>query len=354
MSTIDYLAERFPLLGNSLPRMALADLPTPVEAVEANFGKARRTLFLKRDDLTGSLHGGNKLRKLEYILPRAREKSCRRIATFGAVGSNSALATALYARQCGFECTCFLMHQAKTPDIAATLNLHLRNDTELVRYGGPYAKRLRTLREHLWGRHAWVVPMGCSSWRGTVGFVAAGLELAAQIDTGAIAKPDRIYVGTGTMGTAVGLGIGLAIAALDTEVHAVRVSDTVITNEARMHKLAVKTLSMMQGLGAPLPDDLGKRLRIRLRHEFFGGGYAHSTPEAEQAIAFAATELGLTLETTYTGKALAALMADMTATGNESMKVLFWHTYAGKPGGVATDRPLDATRLPAEFLRYFE
>jgi 1-aminocyclopropane-1-carboxylate deaminase/D-cysteine desulfhydrase-like pyridoxal-dependent ACC family enzyme len=140
--------------------MRLASLPTPVREVAVQLDSGERKLSVKYDDQTGVIYGGNKVRKLEYIFPRARDKKCGRLATFGAVGSNSALATALYARQAGFDCTCFLMHQAKTEQIPATLNMHIQNGTELVRYGGAYNKRVQTLRDNLWGRHAWVIPMG--------------------------------------------------------------------------------------------------------------------------------------------------------------------------------------------------
>jgi 1-aminocyclopropane-1-carboxylate deaminase/D-cysteine desulfhydrase-like pyridoxal-dependent ACC family enzyme len=189
MTNNDYLLERFPTLGERLPRMRLASLPTPVREVAATLDSGNRNISVKCDDLTGVIYGGNKLRKLEYIFPRAREKECLRLATFGAVGSNSALATALFARHAGFTCTCFLMHQAKTAQIPVTLNMHIQNGTELIRYGGPYHKRVQTLRDNLWGRKAWVIPMGGSSWRGTVGFVAArdsktGQDLCRHRDHG--------------------------------------------------------------------------------------------------------------------------------------------------------------------------
>ncbi len=354
MSNRDYLGERFPVLAERLPRTHLARLPTPVREINVELDSGERKISVKCDDLTGVIYGGNKVRKLEYILPSAREKRCKRVATFGAVGSNSALATALYARQVGFECSCFLMHQAKTAMIPATLNVHIQNGTELIRYGGPYAKRIKTLREHLWGRHAWVVPMGGSSWRGTVGFVAAGLELAAQIAKGEIAKPDRLYVGTGTMGTAVGIALGLAIAELDTDVHAVRASVTDITNEYLMNKLAEKTVTMMRRFDESVPANLAGRMKVRIRHGFFGDGYAQSTPEADAAIAFAKKQLDLRLESTYTGKAMAALLADLRAPAAEDLHVLFWNTYYAMPITVPTDRPLDRKLLPEEFLRYFE
>ncbi len=353
MSAPDYLRERFPVLGNHLPRLHLASLPTPARKHEVNIDAGTRTLVVKYDNLTGDLYGGNKVRKLEYIFPRASEKHNLRIATFGAAGSNHALATALYARKAGFECTCFLSHQANSPLVAATLNMQLRNGTELIRYGGDYATRLKILRQNLWGRHAWIIPMGGSSWLGTVGFVAGGLELAAQVSNHEIPAPDKVYVGAGTMGTAVGIAIGLAIAGLKTEVNAVRVSDTSIMNAKAMQILLQKTVAMMRRLDDSVPEDIAARTNIRIRNGFFGPGYARATPETMDAIAFAKRELDLKLEPTYTGKAMAALVADMQEPESDSINLLYWHTYNSAPLDVPADRPLDQGALPPDFLRYF-
>lgn len=353
MSACDYLRNRFPDLGSRLPRMSLASLPTPAKTRKIRVGNATNRLSIKYDSLTGALYGGNKVRKLEYILPRAADRHRLRIATFGAVGSNHALATALYAKDAGFDCTCFLSHQAKTPAIGKTLNAHLNNGTELVCYGGTYRQRLATLRNSLWGRHTWVIPMGGSSWLGTIGFVAAGLELTEQIRSGEIPLPDRLYVGTGTMGTAVGLALGLAIGGIDTEVHAVRVSHTSITNLAAMRALTRKTAAMMSALDRGVPRDLAARTNIRLRDEFFGTGYAHATAASEAAVRLGHEQLDLALETTYTGKTLAAVLADLQSPAARALNLLYWHTYNATPLDVPADRPVDAGTLPGEFLQYF-
>jgi 1-aminocyclopropane-1-carboxylate deaminase/D-cysteine desulfhydrase-like pyridoxal-dependent ACC family enzyme len=354
MSDQDYLRSRFPQLSARLPHANLASLPTPVKVHELDFASRQRTLAVKYDNLTGSVYGGNKIRKLEYIFERAKSRHCLRVATFGAAGSNHALATALYARSTGFECTCFLSHQAKSPLVAATLNKHIENGTELVRFGGSYRSRLTTLRENLWGRHTWVIPMGGSSWLGTIGFVAAGLELAAQVAAGDIDAPDRIYVGAGTMGTAVGIALGLALAELDTEVHAVRVSDVSIMNQHALDALLNKTATMMHRYVTSVPTDLALRTNIRIRNRFFAPGYAKGTAATEEAIAFGRDALDLTLETTYTGKTMSALMADWRDNDTDDFRALYWHTYNSTPLDVPADRPLDPAALPAEFLRYFE
>lgn len=352
VTVVDYLSEKLPKLGSGLPRLHLASLPTPVTERVVDVPNGSRRILVKHDNLSAETYGGNKVRKLEYLLPAARRHGRKLIATFGAAGSHHALATALYARRAGFGCCCFLSHQAATPDVAAALNLHIRNGTQIVRYGGSYRNRLNTLRKHLWGRDAWVVPMGGSSWLGTIGFVAAGLELANQVDAGEVPCPTRIYVGTGTMGTAAGIALGLALAGKSVEVHAVRVSETWLTNERALSKLCAKTATMMRQIDDRTPADLSSRTNIVLRHEFFGPGYARGTEQTAEAISFAAEKLDLQLETTYTGKAMAALCADLYELPEEA-SVLYWQTYHARPLEVPADAPLDESALPDEFLRYF-
>ncbi len=354
MSDTDYLSARFPNAGKTLKREILADLPTPAGDVLADHASGRRTISIKYDNLTGDLYGGNKVRKLEYLLKHAGEKHCKRIATFGSAGSNHALATSLYSRKLGLDCTCFLSHQAKTPMAPATLNMHIKNGTELVRYGGSYAKRVATLRENLWGKNAWVLPSGGSSWLGAVGFVNAGLELAEQVATGVISRPDRLYVATGTMGTAAGLAIGLALAELRTEVQAVRVSDPLIMNEAALHRLIGKIALMLRRIDSSIPDDLENQVRIVVRDNFFAGGYAMTNDATDAAVQFAKDQLNIKLETTYTGKAMAALLNDLDDAEFADKKFLFWNTYSSAELPVPVDKPLDEGALPDEFMRYFE
>ncbi len=354
MSDTDYLSARFPDAGKSLKRELFANLPTPASDVLIDHASGQRTISIKHDNLTGDLYGGNKVRKLEYLLKPACEKHCKRIATFGSAGSNHALATALYSRKLGFPCTCFLSHQAKTPMAPATLNMHIRNGTELVRYGGSYAKRIATLRENLWGKNAWILPMGGSSWLGAVGFVNAGLELADQVAQGTVSAPDRLYVATGTMGTAAGLAIGLALADLPTEVQAVRVSDPWLMNHEALHRLIGKTALMLRRLDPNIPADLASRVQIVVRDHYFAGGYAETNEATDAAVRFANDSLDIKLETTYTGKAMAALLDDLDDASLADKNFLFWNTYSSAELPVPDDKPLDEAALPEEFIRYFE
>ena len=352
MPDSDHLSDIYPELGRRLRKLSLANLPTPLNKARITLANRYFDISIKDDGATGDTYGGNKVRKLEYALGPAVVKKKRRVATFGAVGSNHALATALYAKQLGLQSTCFLVHQSPTASTADTLIRHLANRTTLVRFGGGYAKRISVLRQHLGDRQSWVVPAGGSSWLGSVGFVNAGLELAAQIRRGDVAVPDRIYVATGTMGTAAGLGIGLRLAGLDTEVHAVRVSMTHIASDELLERLIHKISRMLHRLDQSIPEDIAKSARVNMRHEFFAGGYARSDKATDDAIKLASQQLGLALEPTYTGKAMAALLHDLPEAGGE--RLMFWNTYSSAPLPIIERSNLDFDLLPDEFRRYVD
>lgn len=347
----DFLAQAWPRLAEQLPKLGLADLPTPVETKSLRLGEDEYRVGIKRDDLTGRLYGGNKIRKLEYLLHKARASGAERIATFGTVGSNHALATALYARALGCDCTCFLSHQAATAATARTLRLHLANGTELVRYGGSRASRIATLREHLARQRTFLIPPGGSNWLGAVGCVAAGLELAAQIDSGDIAMPDRVYVANGTMATAVGLALGFALAGLTTEVQAVQVTEDFVSSPRAMRRLLEKTALLLNRLDPSVPQDLATRARYEFRTGYLGDGYAKTNAATDAAVALAHEQLGLRLETTYTGKALAALLVDLCGRGGE---VLFWNTYNSRQLHDPGAGKVSTNGLPEAFLRYLD
>jgi D-cysteine desulfhydrase len=348
----DHLAEKFPTAARSLGKLPLADLPTPVGEYGLTLDNRSFRVWVKHDDRSSSVCGGNKLRKLEYLLYRARSKRAERVATFGAAASNHMLATTLHAVRLGLPCTCLTSHQPKSPYVARTLRLLLANGAEIVRYGGDYHSRIETMRRHVQGRNAWVIPLGGSSWLGTVGYVNAGLELAAQIENGELPRPDSIYIATGTMGSAAGTALGFALAGLTTSVQAVRVSPDFIMNRDCLDRLMSKTATMLNSLDDSIPADLPARTNITVRHEFFGAGYGISNEETDAAVALAQEQLGLQLEPTYTGKALAALVHDLADPTHQGETLLFWNTCNSCPLPDAGD--VDLASLPAEFMRYFD
>jgi D-cysteine desulfhydrase len=347
----DSFAAAFPGIGERLPKLPIASLPTPVSVQSLSFGQVWIDVAVKHDDLTSQLYGGNKVRKLEYLLRRAMDRGARRIATFGAAGSNHALATAIHASEAGLDCTCFLSHQKATPNVGRTLNMHRQLGTEIVRWGGGI-DQVALFREHLQGRGVWVVPLGGTCWLGAVGFVAAAFELALQIEAGLLPHPERIYIACGTTGSAAGLAVGLAAAGVDTNVQAIQVADNPFASEWKMHRLMAKTQFILNRLDPTfIANDWGER--ITWRDEFLAGGYARLDEATARAVDIAKDQLGLSLEPTYTGKAFAALLHDLQRPDYDGAPYLFWNTYNSAQLPVGTGRPATLGNIPEDFEHYF-
>ena len=164
---------------------------------------------------------------------------------------------------------------------------------------------------------------------------------------------ERVYVANGTMGTAAGLALGFALAGGATEIHAVRVTHDFISNPQAMQKLVEKTAYMMRRCDRTIPADLAARCRIIFRDSFFAGGYAHTNTETDTAIKYAAKAFSLKLDTTYSGKAMAALLHDVAQPQNGGKKFLFWNTHNSRVLPVTADQPDDTSALPDEVLRYY-
>ena len=347
----DYLGKAFPTFAQHVQKCSFASLPTPVSHHAIDFSSGKHKVAVKHDEQTSPIYGGNKIRKLEYFFQRAQDRGARRVATFGTVGSNHALATAIHAKAFGLECTCFLAHQPHTPTISATLDKHLELGTEVILWGG--GDRLELYRKYLQNRKTWVIPLGGSCWLGAVGFVNAGLELAAQIEAGELATPDRIYIANGTMGSVAGLGLGLAFANLTTEIHAVRVANKQFCTPCGLERLIRKTATLMNRMDNSVPVDAVDRVNVVWRDEFFANAYAAVDDATTSAVDFAKENLRLKLDTTYTGKAMAALLHDLEEPNAEHSS-LFWNTYNSKPLTLSADQSRSRPDLPEQFQRYYQ
>jgi D-cysteine desulfhydrase len=153
--------------------------------------------------------------------------------------------------------------------------------------------------------------------------VEAGLELGAQIAAGECPSPESIYVAAGTLGTVVGMAIGLALAGSSIPIHAVRITSQVVTNQRVLRALVRDTLALLRGAGTRLPASEQVLATIDLRHDQVGEGYGRDT-EAAGAAAAAFSAAGLQLDGTYTAKAAAALLAEPVS----AQPPLFWHTLS--------------------------
>lgn len=343
----------------ALPHVSFAELPTPVDthpdaAQELGLG----ALLVKRDDLTGKAYGGNKVRKLEFLLGDAQARGAKSVLTFGAAGSNHCLATATYARTLGLRCVAMLVPQHNAHSVRSNLLAGFARGSQLDLRGNRLAVALGTaahFREEYAATGTWpsVFPAGGSSPVGCLGYVNAALELADQVAAGACPEPDVLYVASGTMGTCVGLLLGLALSPLRTRVCAVAVTSAPYTSDKKTPKLFEATNRVLHDLYPKIPHLPFPAERFSLRTEFLGQEYALYTPEGMAAVADARAHLHLKLEGTYTGKTYAALLADARSGKLAGQNVLFWDTYSSADLSPEIAQ-LDYHALPEPLHRFFE
>ncbi|HJZ85101.1 MAG TPA: pyridoxal-phosphate dependent enzyme [Polyangia bacterium] len=338
------LFRQFPGLRGKLPWESLGSFPTPVARLRA-LGAAVGVpdLWIKRDDQSGTLYGGNKVRKLEFLLADVRRRGRGRVLTMGAFGSHQVLATALYGARLGLRVCALVFPQPPTDHARDTLLLSLGAGACLHRSPGPLTSPVAgaacAWRHRAEGLPAFIAPGG-STHIGTLGYVSGALELAEQVRAGTCPEPDLIVVALGSGGTAAGLLIGLRLAGLTRpRVLAVRVYDRFFTNRSATTRLANRTAARLRAAGGPDAGTFSRR-DLEVDHDFFGGAYGRPTPAAQAALARLRDLEGITLETTYTGKALAALIARAPALAGR--RVLFWNTFNSVPTA-ALPRPDPAT-----------
>jgi len=360
------LFEQYPLLREKLAYVSLGEFPTPVQKLErlgVELGISQ--LYSKRDDLSGRVYGGNKPRKLEFILGNAVRSKAKEIITFGGAGSNHALATAIYARQVGLKSISMLMPQPNARYVRRNLLMSHYCGVELHLCGAGlesvrnkplvYAATIYQLLQHRLkkGRFPHFISPGGSSHLGVIGFVNAALELRKQITDGEMPEPEYIYVACGTMGTAAGLTLGLRAAKLSGQVVSVAVCSEKFTNTRAMIKLINKTNSLLHSLDASFPRFESSETDIDIRHDYFGKRYALFIDEGMEAVSLMRECEGIKLDGTYTGKALAALIHDAKNGSLRGKTVLFWNTLNSRDFSDAISN-LDYHDLPRCFHRYFE
>jgi len=226
---------------------------------------------------------------------------------------------------------------------------HYKN--EMAMYMPTLIRLFGRLLRH--GKFPYIILPGGSSPIGTVGYVNAGFELKEQITTGLLPEPDQVFVPLGTMGTAVGLMIGLRAAGLKTRIVSVRVVDEKFGNKEKYIKLFRKTLALINSLDPSFPQVKIADDEIDITHNFFGEQYARFTKQGMAAVNRVAKSEGIRLDGTYTGKAMAALIDRVRNHGLRNKVILFWNTYNARDFS-DTIKGVDYHKLPRCFHRYFE
>jgi D-cysteine desulfhydrase len=313
-----------------LPRTALATLPTPLSSAPRLSEAVGIEVWVKRDDLTGLLLGGNKARKLEFLCGEAQAQGADTLVTGGGGGSNHVQLTAAAAVRLGLGCMVVCYGSAPSPEPLG-LRLARRLGAEVVFTGSPERAsvdvRLEEVAAKLTadGRHPYVIPRGGASAVGAVGYALAAVELAAQLEAAAV-DAASVLLSTGSCGTQAGLVAGSALGA-HLPVVGVPVSRPPEECTARITRLAT---GCAQRLGSELvfsADD------VVLLGGYLGPGYGKASPEGEEAARLALRTEGLVLDPVFTAKAMAALIAEARS-GRMSGPVVFLHT-GGTPAALA-------------------
>jgi L-cysteate sulfo-lyase len=292
------------------PRVRLAHLPTPLEYLprltEALGGPK---IYVKRDDCTGLATGGNKTRKLEFLMAEALERGADTVITQGAVQSNHARQTAAAAARLGLRCELLFENRISNPggDYLNSGNVFLDRLFDAAVHHYPkgadmneaMAERARQLESE--GRCCYVIPGGGSNPTGALGYVNCALELVSQANDMQL-RVDRVVHATGSAGTQAGLVAGLQAMHAGIPVLGVGVNAPRDVQEQRVFDLACATAELIGAPGCVARED------VVANCDYIGDGYGVPTSSMKQALLELARNEGLLFDPVYSGKALAGLL----------------------------------------------
>jgi D-cysteine desulfhydrase len=310
-------------------RMDLALTPTPLERLERLSQRMGVEILIKRDDLTGSVLSGNKVRKLEFLLADALAKQATVVITCGGAQSNHARATAAAATRLGLRCVLALRTEdpARPPPPAGNILLDRLVGAETVWITpGEYAKRgevmnrlAQTERER--GQKPYIIPEGGSNALGSLGYVRFMAELAEQLEVlGPIQRATLIYA-CGSGGTGAGLAVGQRVYAPHITPVGFAVCDNRDYFTGRITEIACAAAPMLKAkVGVTTRD-------IAIDDRYVGAGYAKSRPAELQMLVMLAREEGVIVDPVYTGKAFFGMVSELAKNREVyGQRIVFLHT----------------------------
>ena len=300
---------------------------TPLERISRLMGASG--IWVKRDDQISRACGGNKARKLEWLLGDALSRKAEAVLTLGVVGSNHVLATAIHGAAAGLrvEAVTFPGPEGARADarshVAETHGAILHHVSRGAAVPWAVARRRLFARRN---KTAYIAGGG-SSAIGGLGYVDAAFELAHQIAEGVMPQPTAIFVAAGTGGTLAGLVLGCRLAGLRSRVVGVRVVDRLVCNRRAVCSQANATLSLLKKRGLKARVQPIKPADFTLLHHAFGDGYGIPTRASERATAALRELERVPLEPIYTGKAMNGLLSEVHRWKVfRDEPVLFWNT----------------------------
>lgn len=281
-------------------------------------------LWIKRDDLTASPLGGNKVRALEFLLAGLSPGDV--VLTAGGEGSTHVLTTATYVQSLGGTTRAVRWRHEMNPSALRVAERARALCASVITAPGPTTGLIRAHASR--GRDVRWIPPGGTSPLGMLGHVNAALELAEQLSRGEMPVPARVVLPVGSGGTAAGLALGFAIAGVNTKVVGARVAPRTAAGRLRVLALARRARRYLERLsGERIPGIDPSRLEII--HSVYAGAYGRALPGAAAHASMLLRETGLELDGTYTAKAFSA--AHSLASRNTDC-TLFWLTFDGRIG----------------------
>jgi D-cysteine desulfhydrase len=340
-------------LRDRVPFVPLADLPTPLEPMPRLSAQVGAEIWVKRDGLTHPVYGGNKIRKFEFIFGDILRKRARAVLTGGGLGSHHTLAAAVIARQLGLQAVCSYYCQPIGEEVRHNLLASIPLGID-AHFCGDYVgltvsffwQTIRWLART--GRLPYFIYPGGSGPLGVLGYVNAAFELKAQMVEAGVPEPEAIFAPVGSCGTFAGLILGARLAGLSSRIVGVRVIEEDVANRTKIARLVNRTARYLRRFDSSIPQVKIKAEAVNLLDDYVGPAYAHPTDEARQAVALLAQAEQLPLETTYTGKAMAALLD--YAKDHPGSYLLFIDTFAENP----SLEKGDYRHLPEKFWPVFD
>ncbi len=339
----------WPVLERHVGFASIGDFPTPIEplsrlvdAGESDWGDS----FVKRDDLSSSAYGGNKVRTLEPLFGQARRDGKEWVFATGAYGSNHAVATVLHGARLGFRSGALLFPQPFSRAAELNLRVSLGKADEIIGLLHwsmlPHAAWQLARRQRRRGLPTLIMPPGGASPRGCLGFLSAALELGLQIDAAELPVPAEVVLALGSTCSTAGLLVGLRVAArlgigfkgpggtpAPPLLVAVRVTPWPVTSRYRILNLAQRVARWLLQLTGDRVFDLARAelsLGLQVEGGYLGRGYGRPSPAGLEAIE-RLRPFSAALDTTYAAKSAAAAL-DRIRRGPACVR-LFWSTKSG-------------------------
>jgi len=310
----------------SLARFPLAQLPTPIEELKSLSRElGGPELLIKRDDQTGLALGGNKTRKLEFLVAQALEQGADTLVTAGATQSNHCRQTAAAAARAGLRCELLLNGtKPELPNGNLLLDELLGARIYWVERSEREAK-LSAVSDHLRkeGRKPYVIPVGGSNGVGATGYVLAMMELAEQLD-GMNQRVDHVVLASSSGGTQAGIVVGAKVTDFNGKLHGVSIDKDEgngVTYEDELADIANETAKYIDFDAQFAASD------FNVVYDYLGGGYGVVGELEREAIRLLASREGIVLDPVYTGRAMGALIDLIRKRAFRSDEtILFWHT----------------------------